>query len=1404
MKQFFTLLTAVSLFSVFILFSTNAEAQVMSNYCQVPPYVTQNVPPNVMVVMDNSGSMMNFAFSDGFNTTSTADDNDCISSGSPCTNFTGPGTYPAYKYYGYFDPDYWYTYGTTGASDGTSRFYTASTAAKTGSGLAGARAKTAAEWDGSFLNWLSMRRVDVLKKVLTGGKSETGETGSYLRLVGENADVTSRGVYKQANVTGLVDNTYSGTRCFIFDTGSGVSNFTIRTGSSCGSGSAASFNVKVRVKNFSSAPLQGVLQDISTKVRLGLTFYDNTDYNGGVVMVPIGNTNLSSIVSTINGKTPDSNTPLAETLWTVTGDFAQQTSLLGGPGPRYHSGDFTIDSGTTGIVNDPLNYGTKASPKYPSCSKSFVLFITDGEPCADGNLPASLSNYSGVSPHISAFTCSGGTCPATSGTGYSFPASTFESCGAGGYTAGFEDVALYMHTNDLRSGITGSQSLTLYPVFVFGSGSTLLKYAAINGGFIDSNGNNLPDLPAEWDSNGDGQPDTYYEATEGADIEQSLKSAFSNMISRVSSGTAAAVLASGEGSGANLVQASFYPRRRFGSDVISWVGGLQALWYYLDPAYLQTNIFEDTTQDKILNLSNDDVMAFYYNSTTSATMVQRWPYNVATGTLGTKLNPDIAFESVRNIWDGGKLLWSRNLTTAPRKIYTQTDGMNLMDFSTANAATLATSLNVTDLNGNGSTTDEAFNVITWLTGNEVIMDLDGDGINDYRPRTVQIGSSTNVWKLGDILNSTPKIASNFALNPYWSFWNNKTDRCAYCDNTYDNDTIYDPANPPSPPTAYVKTPTYQSRGVVFVGANDGMLHAFKLGTLQYADKLQWPDKSAALPFQIARLVNPDTGSTCKSTDTNPCGKELWAFIPKNVLPYLQAVPDPDYCHLYSVDLTPFIVDASINKPSSCNLSTNYWDCDKDYTSWRTIVIGGMRLGGACRNMGTACNNDGNTTDCVNTPVNDNGYSSYFALDVTDQNNPQLLWEKSAKELPGLGFSTSGPAVVRIKSTLDPAGNPIPGHNGRWFVVFGSGPTGPIDTTYNQFLGRSDQDLQLFVLDLKTGQLLKTFTGTDTGIHFAFSGSLFNATHDLNWPNDTGAYQDDIVYVPYVEKCDNVNGNVSANCPANTWLGGGVGNIVTKQNIDPTKWVFYTIIDGVGPVTSGVQNLDDENNSWLFFGTGRHYFAQATTLDDAGTQRRLYGIKHPCQKRITTTDPHYLDVKDPATCSGSSKIHLTDPLGTVAGLKDVTNVANAAALNCGIDDSYKGWYINLDSGGNCTSTDTTQCGAERNTTDPYAATNGVVYFTTMKPYTDVCSLGGKSFIWAVNYCNGAAPNQSLLTGKAMVQLSTGSIEQKDLKTAFTDNGLRRTGSMEGEPPPGKGLVVIGPPSPVMRVLQIKER
>jgi len=1324
----------------FFTFSLNNANAAMVDYCQVPPYVIQDVPPNVMLVIDNSGSMLNFAYFDGFTTTDTGDDNMCNSSPSPCTGFTDPGTYPTYTYYGYFDPEYWYTYSSN-------RFVPA--APKTGSGLPGARAKNSTEWDGNFLNWVTMRRVDIIRKVMTGGKTESGEGSGYNRLTAENADCDSRGMYKSiANIQNYVDSTsFSGTRCVRVMTaggscnggGSGASAFDISSSGTCSS-FGSDYNVKVRVP----VPVEGVLQNvIGTRARLGLTFYNTNE--GGYVQVVVAGGSLSSAVNQINLTRPSANTPLGETLWTVSGYFAQQTSIAGGPGPRFASGDFQVNNNV-----DPYNYGTGGSTRWPSCSKSYVLLVTDGEPCSDGNLPASVETYAAGKSN---YDCSGSSCPAVG----SFPAANFPSCSAGGNVAGLEDVALWAHTTDLRNNPTlgvnnmsDIQNLTLYAVFAFGKGSTLLRYAAINGGFEDLppyNNRPGPD-PSEWDQNGDGEPDNFYEATDGNELEQAIASALGAILRRASSGTAASVLASGEGRGANLVQAVFYPRRRFGNDIIFWTGENQNLWYYVDPFFTNSSIREDTIADRKLNLRDDYIVQLYFDTTAQLTRARRYQDADGDGDADNTMST-VSFENIGNIWGAGEMLWSRDITSDQRSIYT-TDpitGTSLISFSTANASTLRSYLQASD-------NTEAQYIIRYTQGEGLTTeDLDGDGtpdvigidqypadgVDDYRKRTVTIVSETKVWKFGDVINSTPRIASWIPLNTYDSKYN---------DFTYKN---------------FTETSGYKNRGMVFTGGNDGMLHAFKLGKLE--------------------IINDSTPVKAQLTGTN-LGKEMWAFIPKNALPYLKYIMDPDYCHVYTVDLSPFIFDASIGGTPGAT---------RTESDWRTILIGGMRYGGACRNSTGSCNSTtGGLPDCVKTPMSGVGYSSYFALDITDSlaypddpvgHPPVLLWEFSSDNL---GFATTGPAVVRLGDQ---------NKNGNWFVVFGSGPTGPIDTTNNQFLGRSDLNLRLFVLDLKDGSLQRTI---DTGIPFAFAGSMLSSTNDPDVD-----YKDDVVYIGYVKR--------TGTSPNYTWTDGGIGRLITGicssttsrscitnsncpsgetcNKTNPSNWVWSQVIDGVGPVTSSVAQLQNQRKGilWLFFGTGRYFYELGSTTDDADNQRRLFGMKEPC--------------------FSSSVISCTSTVSFV-DLTNVTSIGSVPSENTADSASFKGWYINLESSGNYTYIEgvtpvTRGYRAERVITDPLATTTGLAFFTTYKPYSDECGLGGKSFIWGVRYNTGGAGG-ALLKGTALLQVSTGSIEQINLSQALSEMGGRRTSALEGVPPTAQGLSLLSPPPPIKRTLHIKER
>ena len=126
------------LFFLTLAFSAALSQAQSSNFTAAPPFVATNVgKPNVVIALDISGSMKQVAYAD-----------------------TGAGNWksglhddfdPTYSYYGYFESNRKYSYAP---STDKQFFY------EDGGGL----------WDGNYLNWLTMRRMDVVRKVLVGGK----------------------------------------------------------------------------------------------------------------------------------------------------------------------------------------------------------------------------------------------------------------------------------------------------------------------------------------------------------------------------------------------------------------------------------------------------------------------------------------------------------------------------------------------------------------------------------------------------------------------------------------------------------------------------------------------------------------------------------------------------------------------------------------------------------------------------------------------------------------------------------------------------------------------------------------------------------------------------------------------------------------------------------------------------------------------------------------------------------------------------------------------------------------------------------------------------------------------------------------------------------------------------------
>ncbi len=183
------------------------------------------------------------------------------------------------------------------------------------------------------------------------------------------------------------------------------------------------------------------------------------------------------------------------------------------------------------------------------------------------------------------------------------------------------------------------------------------------------------------------------------------------------------------------------------------------------------------------------------------------------------------------VWEAGQIL--KNRSTSSREIFTAL-GTTKYEFTDGNASNLRASL--------GALTDqEAADLINWGRGDDVL---------GYRTR--------QGWILGDIVHSTPVVVGA--------------------------------------PSGFTGEESYQNfyfahenrQKLVYVGANDGMLHAFD------ADD----------------------------------GEEMWAFVPEFSLPDFAAMADSGYCHVYTCDQTVSVSDVNLSG------------------GWRTVLITNGREGGA--------------------------------------------------------------------------------------------------------------------------------------------------------------------------------------------------------------------------------------------------------------------------------------------------------------------------------------------------------------------------------------------------------------------------------------------------------------------------
>ncbi|MDR1109708.1 MAG: hypothetical protein LBP92_03170 [Deltaproteobacteria bacterium] len=696
--------------------------------------------------------------------------------------------------------------------------------------------------------------------------------------------------------------------------------------------------------------------------------------------------------------------------------------------------------------------------------------------------------------------------------------------------------------------------------------------AAKYGGFKDSNNNGVPD-PGEWENEA-GEPKNYFQATNIAELPDKLTEAFRSIARSISTGTATSASVNSVLGGGISVQTAYYPEYTNPDDdsqKVRWVGTVYGL--FVDK---YGNLREDSNGDHKLKLSTldgegDNILTFNNPNNPPAILPDCYTSSTVsrcTDPFGDN-NPEVLdspanIHRIKSVWDTGRWLaeldpggtrllsGSRSYgspatkTEGRRRIYFGEPDSNgrlpLFNTSDSSLAVLQKQMLHDNYRDHLPTVPATPNTKAAYT-KKLVEYVQGAEVPGWRSRTIANpwGSSSSpvVWRLADIINSKPIIVGPPAFN---------------------YDTIYGDYT-----YGTFRSTQGGRRQMVYVGSNDGIFHAINLGF--YGSLTE-----GMVGYAQGDAVNHDLGA------------EVWAYIPTSVLPHLQWLPDPDYVHSYYVDMKPLLADVKIDG------------------EWRTILIGGLRLGGR-----PIPNPDSAETQRY--------YSELFCLDVTDpEAEPKFLWRYSSEEI---GLSVGTPSVVTSE--------------GEWYVVIPSGPktdsfSGNGQVVYGQhspYDGYSDQQARLIVLDAATGAEFNT--GDDLVVPEANSFFTDNFIPLPQRNSRTGTWNDNVVYYGLTIS------RVESTCIDS----GAVYRLVmtdplTSQPLRPSSWTLKRFISTDRPVTGAVNSTyDSRGNLWVIFATGRLWGIQDLTPCAAVTTpacrenhlQYLYGVKEELDSdgNMTYTD-----------------------------------------------------------------------------------------------------------------------------------------------------------------------------------------
>ncbi len=630
-------------------------------------------------------------------------------------------------------------------------------------------------------------------------------------------------------------------------------------------------------------------------------------------------------------------------------------------------------------------------------------------------------------------------------------------------------------------------------------------------------------------------------------------------------------------------------------------------------------------------------------------------------------------------------------------------------------------------------------------------------------KTCSPTDNLKTYKLGDVVYSTPRMSPNSYVNGY---------NTMYGDDTY---------------TSFVENRISSVTPIAIVGGNDGMVHAFKVGKIKDLEGLATAG-TVTTAYAVARFAE-DLSETPETLPPTDLGKELWGYIPYNVLPYLKWYCTKGYCHIPMLDARFTIADASINYSDPAE--------QKTAASWKRLLIGTMGIGGKEITLG-------------NTTLS----SSIFVLDITDPASPVLKWEKP---LPDRSLTTAVPAIVRLGSTAATQKQEA----GNWYLVIGSGPKSVLTNGVTYKSGEAN----VYVFNLKTGEEVATLPTGTTGI----------AVGDMMAVDFDSDYQvDDIYFGTYGGTGPSQKGDLYRLRLRNGESG--------YQTI-PGNWTLSKVISVGRPIYGSPEvATDSDQNVWMYFGTGLYL-----TLDHAAAttdNEYLYGFKETkeCWKGsgscstyssfLDTTNINISGAKatelgcfcggtqmttfkcNPAgTCPATSCEHnkacrnnisktcslasdCPDPGDSCIENKVVLKVSGATLSGTGVPGACTGMQEQNAIG--CLEKDIkAKNGWRRAITGqkmfarPFVG-GGLVNYTSFEPTSTSCSLGGNTYLISLQYTTGTAYIQpSIQMYDGTYQTTPGSYSNLQIKTSV------KLGT--GVPPLGESLVALPLPGDAYKMV-----